>query len=120
MRSFGDILTEILAERQLTIKEAADQCGIHYTMLYGYISEKATGKRPSIENILKIAKGLRVTPNRLLDFPEGILPDPYIIDAAAKLASLPPDHPTRKAIETLLGLDPSSHTDEKPEEGKKD
>lgn len=120
LRRFSDILVEILAEQQLTVQQAADLCGIHYTMMYGYLSEKATGKYPSMHQILKIATGLKVSPNRLLDWPDGKDKPELARQAGDKLAALPPDHPTRKAIETLLGLESDKDIEEKNDGDKKD
>jgi transcriptional regulator with XRE-family HTH domain len=118
MESFAATLIRLRNQRGYSQSELSRLSGVSQPLISMYESSDPTARRPTIDNLIALAKALRVTPNALLGWPEGQpLPD-FAKQAGDKLASLPPDHPTRKAIETLLGLEPGEP--KKTEGDKKD
>ena len=64
-KKFGNHLRELRVERKLTQEELADRAGMHFT----YIGQIERGLRnPSLVNLEKIAKALRVDAGALLPF----------------------------------------------------
>ena len=64
-KTFGIHLRELRLERKLTQEELADRAGMHFT----YIGQIERGLRnPSLVNLEKIAKALRVKAGELLPF----------------------------------------------------
>ncbi len=64
-KKFGIHLRELRVERKLTQEELADRAGMHFT----YIGQIERGLRnPSLINLEKLAKALRVNAGTLLPF----------------------------------------------------
>jgi transcriptional regulator with XRE-family HTH domain len=64
-KTFGNHLRELRLARKLTQEELADLAGMHFT----YIGQIERGKRnPSLINLEKIAKALKVNAGTLLPF----------------------------------------------------
>jgi transcriptional regulator with XRE-family HTH domain len=63
--SFGKHLRKLRVERKLTQEELADRAGMHFT----YIGQIERGLRnPSLVNLHKLAKALKVSGGTLLPF----------------------------------------------------
>lgn len=119
MDSFSATLIRLRKLRGYSQAELARQSGVSQPLISMYESSDDTARRPTIDNLIALAKALRVTPNVLLNWPEGQpIPD-LAKQAGDRLAALPVDHPTRKAIETLLGLEPSE-PEEREDKDKND
>jgi transcriptional regulator with XRE-family HTH domain len=64
-KKFGIHLRELRIERKLTQEDLADRAGMHFT----YIGQIERGLRnPSLVNLEKIAKALKVSAGTLLPF----------------------------------------------------
>ena len=64
-RRFGVHLRKLRQEKKLTQEELADKAGMHFT----YIGQIERGKRnPSLVNLHKLAKALKVSAGQLLPF----------------------------------------------------
>lgn len=64
-KQFGDHLRELRLKRKLTQEELADIAGMHFT----YIGQIERGLRnPSLVNLQKLAKALKVKGGELLPF----------------------------------------------------
>ncbi len=64
-KEFGNQLRKLRQERKLTQEELADKAGMHFT----YIGQIERGIRnPSLINLQKIAKALKVSAGQLLPF----------------------------------------------------
>ena len=62
---FGGRVREVRKSQKLTQEELADKAGMHFT----YIGQIERGKRnPSIKNVYRIAKALKVHSSKLLPF----------------------------------------------------
>ncbi|MBA3723950.1 MAG: helix-turn-helix transcriptional regulator [Candidatus Levybacteria bacterium] len=62
---FGNHLRKLREDRRLTQEELADKAGMHFT----YIGQIERGLRnPSLVNLHKIAKALRISAGQLLPF----------------------------------------------------
>lgn len=64
-KNFGEHLRKLRRERNLTQEGLADKAGMHFT----YIGQIERGKRnPSLVNLQKLAKALKVDAGQLLPF----------------------------------------------------
>lgn len=64
-KNFGLHLRKLRQEKKLTQEELADRAGMHFT----YIGQIERGLRnPSLVNLHKLAKALKVTAGQLLPF----------------------------------------------------
>lgn len=66
--AFGEKLSELLEEREISQKEFAETLNIAPTTLNGYIKNK---RQPDFELVKKIAHTLNVTTDHLLDYSSG-------------------------------------------------
>lgn len=64
-KKFGEQLRKLRQEKDLTQEELADKAGMHFT----YIGQIERGQRnPSLVNLHKLAKALKVSAGTLLPF----------------------------------------------------
>lgn len=64
-KQFGKHLRKLREERDFTQEELADRAGLHFT----YIGQIERGLRnPSLVNLCKLAKALKITGGELLHF----------------------------------------------------
>ncbi|MCX0270020.1 helix-turn-helix domain-containing protein [Nocardia zapadnayensis] len=63
-QAFGERVRARRAELGWSQETAANACGVHWT----YVGQVERGRRnPRLENIMKLATGLRTTPGQLMD-----------------------------------------------------
>lgn len=66
-KSFGSNLKRVLSEKGLKHQALADMTGIKKDVISSYTREN--GRKPLVENLMKISNALKVSPNELLGIP---------------------------------------------------
>lgn len=102
--SFSLRLVRIMSARQMTVAELSRKTGLAYQMLYGYIKGYRHGRKPSIGSLAKICKALDCAPEELLG--GGNPHNEKVAKFFELYEALDDTDPRKKAINTLLGLEP--------------
>lgn len=106
-------LAEFMEKRGMSGRELSKKSGVHYVQIMGYLRiDPKQGKLPSIENLIKIARALRVSLEELtgMEIAKGIekrlADNPKLTEKAERFAEayngLPADDWRRKAISDML------------------
>lgn len=65
---FAERLSELMANRNLTVSELAKQSGVHYVMINRYLKGDRKGKNPSVETLVDLAETLGCSLDNLIGF----------------------------------------------------